>query len=515
MIILRNQNISEKATILPFSYIFILVILVALIPMSVFGKTEHTTHFEKTDYELHVYKINGVEDGKTLMIIGGIQGDEPGGYLAADLYVDMALQKGNIIVVPRANFLSIMKNKRSINGDMNRRFVTKKSRDYEDKVVFILKDLIAQSDYLLNLHDGSGFYSPKWESPMINPNRFGQSIISDVSEYTTPDGTELHLGHMARRVAEKVNDKIKIHRHRFQFNNHRTFEGDTQHPEQRMSATYFALSKHHIPAFGVETSKEIKSLEQKVRYQSMIINGFLDEFGIIPENPKIDLNPPKLHYIVVSVNGTHVLAHSNDKVKIRKGDRIKIDRIEANYNRGLSIDLIGIGAANDLNKEFVIKKSVKAILRKDGFKFAEIPITISNTSEALLSSVVAPKFKYLILELNDKKHVVENGEHLNVVRGDLIQLLDVVVDGAQQKELTVNFRGFVGNRVHNSGEDRGYIIDTAKGLWVKYSKGKRGKNYTISISKGEEQIGTVYVDIEEPTEKIASITEKRSSFGNK
>ena len=59
---------------------------------------------------------------KTLLLIGGIQGDEPGGFLAADLYADLSLEKGNLIVVPRANFPSILQQKRKVNEDMNRKF---------------------------------------------------------------------------------------------------------------------------------------------------------------------------------------------------------------------------------------------------------------------------------------------------------------------------------------------------------------------------------------------------------
>ena len=55
-------------------------------------------------------------------MIGGIQGNEPGGYLAADLLVDKKLKTGNLIIVPRANFHSILMNDRGLNGDMNRKF---------------------------------------------------------------------------------------------------------------------------------------------------------------------------------------------------------------------------------------------------------------------------------------------------------------------------------------------------------------------------------------------------------
>ncbi|RPJ77646.1 MAG: hypothetical protein EHJ94_10615, partial [Deltaproteobacteria bacterium] len=97
-------------------------VMVLLSVHPVQAKKSHTVFFEGTDHELHVYKSFGKEPGKTLMLIGGIQGDEPGGFLSADLYADFSLSKGNLIVVPRANFLSIMLNKRKVNQDMNRKF---------------------------------------------------------------------------------------------------------------------------------------------------------------------------------------------------------------------------------------------------------------------------------------------------------------------------------------------------------------------------------------------------------
>ena len=35
---------------------------------------------------------------------------------------DVALKKGNMIIVPRANFYSIVTNQRGVRGDMNRKF---------------------------------------------------------------------------------------------------------------------------------------------------------------------------------------------------------------------------------------------------------------------------------------------------------------------------------------------------------------------------------------------------------
>ncbi|MCK5437759.1 MAG: hypothetical protein KAI90_07075, partial [Desulfobulbaceae bacterium] len=86
-------------------------------------KSRHEVFLPNTDHELNVYRIFGEEPGRTIMIVGGIQGDEPGSYLTADLYADITLKKGNLIVVPRANFYSILLNRREgLTGDMNRKF---------------------------------------------------------------------------------------------------------------------------------------------------------------------------------------------------------------------------------------------------------------------------------------------------------------------------------------------------------------------------------------------------------
>jgi hypothetical protein len=43
-----------------------------------------------------------MEPGRPLKPIGGIEGNEPGGFLSADLYTDMSQLKDNLGVVPRA-----------------------------------------------------------------------------------------------------------------------------------------------------------------------------------------------------------------------------------------------------------------------------------------------------------------------------------------------------------------------------------------------------------------------------
>lgn len=145
------------------------LIFALIIPITLFAvdrpSLKHEVYLEGTDYELHIFKIYGKEPGKKGLIVGGIQGDEPGGYLSADLYVDAWLDKGDLIIIPRANFKSIILFNRGIDGDMNRRFIDNKTKHEMDQVVDIIQKLMSEVDFFLHLHDGSGFYSP---SMLIN-----------------------------------------------------------------------------------------------------------------------------------------------------------------------------------------------------------------------------------------------------------------------------------------------------------------------------------------------------------
>ncbi|EOF4572255.1 M99 family carboxypeptidase catalytic domain-containing protein, partial [Campylobacter coli] len=64
-----------------------------------------------------------LDDNNTVLIFGGIQGDEPGGFHAASLLLsDYNITKGKIIVAPNLAFDSIIKRSRGKNGDLNRKF---------------------------------------------------------------------------------------------------------------------------------------------------------------------------------------------------------------------------------------------------------------------------------------------------------------------------------------------------------------------------------------------------------
>lgn len=462
---------------------------------------EHKVYFPNTPDELNVYRVYGAQDGKTMMIMGGIQGNEPGGFLTADQYADISLAKGNLIVVPRANFYSIILNHRGPDGDMNRQFGDPVTAKRQKKIVSILKKLIRDSDLLLNLHDGSGFYRPKWEGPWANPKRYGQSLIADTDHYVTEDGRAIDLKRMAQRVLDKVNPHIINPKYRLLFNNHRTSSKDSLHKEQRRSATYYALTKRNIPAFGVETSKSLPSTDLKVRHHTLVVNAFMQELGIIPQTPYPAMQRPVLKFVVIGVSGRppQVLG-KGEKLLVAPGDNVKVLHIESNYERGLTCDFVGLGSVNDLRQSFVIQKNTQLVVRKDNVKIGTLSVELSGKPQVAAERVHSP-ILYFLVETGGTRQVLANRESLKLVKGDQLVLVDVLTNLPNQRDIKVNFKGFVPRgQPGNQGEDRGFKINTARDLLLRYSECRPGADkqtecYRVVAQKGGRKLGEIMVEV--------------------
>ncbi len=223
------------------------------------------------------YELTGKQKGNTLLVIGGIHGNEPGGYFApAILILHYKILKGNLIVVPNLNFDSDIRNQRGIYKDMNRKFARISKTDPDYKIVTDIKKLILSKDVdlILNLHDGHGFYRKKWENVIFNPKAWGQAFIIDQKNIKTPK--YFNLGEICKNITKKINNDIFSKKHIFRVKNTKTKFHDEQ---MKLSLTYFAIT-HNKPALAIETSKNITKLRTKVYYQLLAIEEFMNTMGI-------------------------------------------------------------------------------------------------------------------------------------------------------------------------------------------------------------------------------------------
>jgi hypothetical protein len=501
----RYGEILLKKQIITFQFIIILFITV-MSHSSASSQIIHEVFLPNTDHELNVYRIFGEEPGKTIMIIGGIQGDEPGSYLTADLYADIQLKKGNLIVVPRANFYSILLNRREgLTGDMNRKFGKNGNikKTLDEEIIVVLKHLIAESDLLLNLHEGSGFYSPTWISNMEHPKRYGQSIIYDAETYPLPNNQgELNLGGLARSVIERANSQRENERYHFRPNNHNTASDKTIHPEQRLSATYYALTQAHIPAFGVETSKSIKELATKISLHKLVINTFMEQMGIELDTPGLFLTKPELDYLLIKVNDGHSYAMPHGStLNIKTGDEVLVTDIIANYKRGMVADIDGLGKRNDTHIPFRISQNTKIIVRKDSEECGWVELKVGETDIAAPVIATAPdpsqiKAEKLVINVNDTIKTLDAGETMKVARESRLILKGIRTNiPSLDSEVFINFKGFAPPKSVNDGNDLDYPIYTNQDLWPRYSVNKKGRLYPVIATYNDKTIGKFWVEL--------------------
>ncbi len=512
-IIFPDTNISCLFMRVTWLLIGTMIILLALNSITS-AQMREEVFLPNTDHELHVYRVLGDEPGKTMMIVGGIQGDEPSGYITADLYADIHLKKGNLIVVPRANFYSILLSRRNgQTGDMNRKFSTnsgkKGPQHFEEEVVTVLKHLIAESDVMLNLHEGSGYYNPKYVGQMENPDRYGQSIIFDSAKYTPPYGNStIYLSEIAERVIQDVNNQITKKRFHFKPNNHQTLSKKTSHKEQRDSATYYALTRAHIPAFGIETSKMIKSLETKISLHKLVINAMMDEFGIVHDAPGMTIQEPKLQYLVVKVNDTHPYALQHEEtLELNVGDQVLITDILANYPRGLVADVDMFGSTNDTNRLFTFSKATRIFVRKDSFICGWIDLKRKDKGKVLKKQLaVQPdkqdiplsqlKAKSLMIDVDGELRTIANKQTLVVPRTGRLIMQGIQTNISElDQNIFVNFKGFAPPKMINDGNDLLYPIYAEHDLISKFSVNRRGKKYPIIANYKDHVIGHFWVEI--------------------
>ncbi|MBI2058487.1 MAG: succinylglutamate desuccinylase/aspartoacylase family protein [Nitrospirae bacterium] len=467
-----------------------------LMPAAAGAHTERFTYFENTDYALEVFKIYGREPGATILIIGGIQGDEPTGYLTADLYADQSMKRGNLIVVPRANFHTIIRNTRAINADMNRQFnKTKREEIYEEQVVQVLQELMRESQLLLNLHDGSGFFSPESRDDQVNPKRWGQSLIIDYEHFETEGKKIVPLRDIAEGVVERVNAEISTPQHHFHVKNTRTADPDSPHPEQRLSATFYAVTNAGIPAFGVETSKSINPYSLRMRYQSMVINEFLKTFNAELDLPPVRFDPPQLEFLVLSINRERpIIVKDRETIRLAEGDRIEVEHIQSNYRRGLSVDVAGVGGDSDLHRPLTINKETTILVRKDSLKCGEIHIETERRAPASAAGPV------LRVRRNQQEVALRPSDVLDAAVGDEVTLLSIETGSAGSSPVKLNLVGFIPHdqRRDNRGHDLSYPVDTAKDLLPAWSVDKRGDLYRITATQSSKEIGQWFLRLSRP-----------------
>ncbi len=182
---------------------YILVLLIILIIIFLLFNIYSSTYLEKICNNLeYFYYGESTPKNKTILILGGIHGNEPAGSRAIIQFMNdinikrININNNRIILIPYVNYCGIQTNKRFIPfiGDLNRKFPITENYNQEDLNPIINKILIliVEADFIIDFHEGWGFYKE-------NKGSIGSTI--------TPTNTDIS-NEIAELVYKDLNNNI-------------------------------------------------------------------------------------------------------------------------------------------------------------------------------------------------------------------------------------------------------------------------------------------------------------------
>ncbi|MDR1946917.1 MAG: deacylase [Desulfovibrio sp.] len=397
------------------------------------------------------------EEGPTLLVIGGIQGDEPGGFSAASLLASRyRIRKGGVWVVPDLNFPSILRRSRGLFGDMNRKFASLAPSDPEYGTVARIKSILLDSevDIILNLHDGSGFYRPTWEGPLHNPKRWGQSLIIDQEKMSVPP---FLLQETAGHVEVEVNRALLNPGHRYHTHNTLTALGNT---EMEKTLSWFSV-RNGKPAFGIEASKEF-STEYRCYYHLNVVEAFMRRMGIEYERD-FPLTPAG---VLRALNSDIALAAFNDRVVLL------LDNVRPVLTR-IPFPKTGVRGVRS-------SKPLLALVR-DG---EEWRVAYGNRT----LTRIQPEYMDFDESLNEFELILD-GRPDKAAPGDVVR-----VRGHFQVNVPAGFRvNAIGAQKEIRGSEAGMLL-RRKDFLPRFSMDKNASLYRVEIYRGKAFVGMFLVD---------------------
>ena len=280
-----------------------------------FAKNDDRLFFKFPKKPLNYYHLKSKNAKFRVMLIGGIHGNEIGAYKAADMLIDSTIKKGELIIIPRSNFISILANLRGYNGDMNRKFESISKKDPDYYYVEMLKSAILEfkPDVVISMHDGYGFR-------IKNSKAWGQSIVIDEIKYK-----DFNLFSEANYIKNQANIYLK---YKLALINTKTFSSHI-HDEQKKALTGWCLN-NGIKAYCIEASKQLPSLEDKIKTHLIMLREFFKLYDIeIAEMDEMIKNPNKFlnttfPLVKMKINNKIYTIHSSKKITLQKGSKIEI-----------------------------------------------------------------------------------------------------------------------------------------------------------------------------------------------
>lgn len=213
------------------------------------------------------YEVKGAEPGPTVLITGGVHGNEPAGAMAAQQIRFWPIKRGRLIVIPRVNDLGLRANIRWYPPARNDREVRDLNRNFPNGPDNAPRGPLAETvwefvksqkpDLAIDLHEGFDFHTS-------NSKSVGSSVICSPGDETT---------RLAKKMQKAVNATINIQKRNFDLLNRK---GAVNGSLIRACADRLGLT-----AFILETTFKDQMLSLRTRQHRRMVSVLLNEFGVI------------------------------------------------------------------------------------------------------------------------------------------------------------------------------------------------------------------------------------------
>jgi hypothetical protein len=232
---------------------------------------------DKLDY---FYYGESNPNNKTILILGGIHGNEPAGskailQLMNDININkVKINKNRIIFVPYVNYCALQLNSRQVPfiGDLNRKFPISENYN-EDDLHPIIKEILIQmkqADFIIDFHEGWGYYKD-------NTGSIGSTI--------TPTNTDTSK-QVSDLVYDNLNNTINDNNKKFTIliDNDDTIKTNpnkySKNQDIKHSLRYFAdLTKKDYILIETSGQNDIQDLDIRTTQARIVIDTVLNFYN--------------------------------------------------------------------------------------------------------------------------------------------------------------------------------------------------------------------------------------------
>jgi hypothetical protein len=213
-----------------------------------------------TDYETPVYIIKTDCKEPMIMIVAGTHGNEKAGIKAAEyLKENIKIEKGTLIIIPKANILACEENVRCFPSEinLNRVYPGNPQGNSVEKLAYEIFSLMKKYDIglLVDLHESIEFYRK-------NPKNYGQTIVIDSDDD--------YLFELSSFLAEDMNKGIIEDGNKYQ----------VLVDPIKGSTAYCAYYQLGIPALTFETCRKLP-LSFRIGEQIKLVKIILSKWNMI------------------------------------------------------------------------------------------------------------------------------------------------------------------------------------------------------------------------------------------